>query len=537
MKDWLGNKGVDGVSDVLNIMDLATRAVYSFPVDTKDPLDTYTAISKMKGRAKLKHIYSDNYSSIRKAVKLLGINWETCQPGVHHSNAIIKRCSQALLEDRRAYMYQAGLPACFWPYASPYAAHIHNITVDCEDGTSPWFLRCNKHFEGTGIPFGCGVWFLPAPTKYENSKGSPKRSFCIFLGYRLQPGGLWNGEYLIADLDDFVGQNFDVDAAGSDYRVFPHVTERVDLGKRGVCFPLKPACDRANQSLDGRADAYEIREQGPSWAAYDEYGVEKKCIFSQAASKAIISAESNIEEGGDPGGEPEESESDPGGAFADAPGEDSDAPVDEPGEPSAGEPTAPPEPRFFVDSIGRRYPADEHGQKIFKSRRPAHILQHEWKKLNPGERNAICDAFHEAEQETAVDAAAAIVEAENLWTDMSETILKVHASIGDIAAEVPVDSSGAFTGAEGKTSTSANATPSAAAPKTSNRQAKLKKKVILGPHSVPSMPCKKPTGVPREKISRASYLIPACVARPVTKKEIAINPTLITGSCKDAIDK
>ena len=36
------------------------------------------------------------------------------------------------------------------------------------------------------------------------------------------------------------------------------------------------------------------------------------------------------------------------------------------------------EQKWFFDVSGRRFPADENGQKIYRSRRPAHILQHEW---------------------------------------------------------------------------------------------------------------------------------------------------------------
>ena len=99
MKDWMGNKGVDGVPDTFNVLDIATRCMYSFPVHSKDALDTFTAINRMKGRAKIKHMYSDNFSAIKKAVKLLGINWESCLPGVHHNNAIIELCNQEILND------------------------------------------------------------------------------------------------------------------------------------------------------------------------------------------------------------------------------------------------------------------------------------------------------------------------------------------------------------------------------------------------------------------------------------------------------
>ena len=79
-----------------SIMDLATRTWYSFPVTSKDALDTFIALDQMKGRAKIKHVYSENVSSIRETVKLSGINWETCQPGAHHNNDIIERFNQEL---------------------------------------------------------------------------------------------------------------------------------------------------------------------------------------------------------------------------------------------------------------------------------------------------------------------------------------------------------------------------------------------------------------------------------------------------------
>ena len=83
MKDWYDQKGIDGYPDVFNVMDVATRCRYSFPVHSKDTIDTYTALNSFKGRSKGKHIYSDNYGSIKESVKLLGINWEASQPGVH----------------------------------------------------------------------------------------------------------------------------------------------------------------------------------------------------------------------------------------------------------------------------------------------------------------------------------------------------------------------------------------------------------------------------------------------------------------------
>ena len=59
---------------------------------------------------------------------------------------------------------------------------------------------------------------------------------------------------------------------------------------------------------------------------------------------------------------------------------------------------------------------------------------------------------------------------------------------------------------------------------------------MLNYHLLPNMPCKKVEAKHRSRID-TGFHIPACVARPVTKKEILLNPTLASGSCLDAITK
>ena len=128
---------------------------------------------------------------------------------------------------------------------------FENITQD-EDGASPWKARHKEDFKGEVIPFGCGVFFLPASTKYSNSKTAPSMSYGIFMGYRMAPGGKWSGEYLVADLFDFVDMPLDVYASEKKCVIRPHITEQIRLGKRGVCFPLKPKYDKVNLTLEGQ---------------------------------------------------------------------------------------------------------------------------------------------------------------------------------------------------------------------------------------------------------------------------------------------
>ena len=147
---------------------------YSFPVDTCDALDTYTSLNHAKGNSKIKTCYSDNYSSLKKAIKLLGVNWEPCQPGLHKNNAIIERCNQDIIYGVRVLLCQAGMPACYWPYAAPYYCHIENILTD-ENGQSAWQSRFGSDFNGDIFPFGCGVYFLPSAAQERNSKAAPSK--------------------------------------------------------------------------------------------------------------------------------------------------------------------------------------------------------------------------------------------------------------------------------------------------------------------------------------------------------------------------
>ena len=69
--------------------------------------------------------------------------------------------------------------------------------------SNAWVKRHGRDFPGKRLPFGCGAFFKPAVTKYHLDKANTRGVFGIFLGYRLAPGGRWNGEYRVADLSDF----------------------------------------------------------------------------------------------------------------------------------------------------------------------------------------------------------------------------------------------------------------------------------------------------------------------------------------------
>ena len=71
------------------------------------------------------------------------------------------------------------------------------------DGDSCCNRRHGKgHFKGLCIPFGALVDFMPQNDIKIESFGSTTIQG-IFLGYHIQPGGLWSGDYIVADYEPF----------------------------------------------------------------------------------------------------------------------------------------------------------------------------------------------------------------------------------------------------------------------------------------------------------------------------------------------
>jgi hypothetical protein len=215
-KDIYQVKGVEGYSEGLTFLDRCTNFRGGQPVQSRDHADTEEALRFLKGTDSWEVMYSDNEPSLRSTCKSMAVTWEPCQPGIHNNNGVIENTNLQIVYDIKVTLATGGLPACMWPYALAYCCLIHNL-IQGEDGFSPWMRKFGEEFQGTVLPMGCGVFFLPAPTKYKNSKAAPSMSYGVVAGYRLAPGSRWNGQYLIMDITDFVGQSLHIDTPGTEF--------------------------------------------------------------------------------------------------------------------------------------------------------------------------------------------------------------------------------------------------------------------------------------------------------------------------------
>ena len=95
--------------------------------------------------------------------------------------------------------------------------------------------------------------FKPSPIQGAVAKFAPKAVPGIFLGYVLQPGGLWKGDFLAAKLSDFASGDTD------EWRTLPihRIREVVPPESGEWVFPLKEAYDRLRRSIsvDGPSQA------------------------------------------------------------------------------------------------------------------------------------------------------------------------------------------------------------------------------------------------------------------------------------------
>ena len=405
MLDCYHNPGLDGNRELFVMLDAFTKYRNADPVKNKDEEESRDAMVHWKGSDEWKLVYSDNALAIRNAARHVGVAWEPCLPGVHHNNALIENTIQQIQYDIKVINMLAGLPACYWPYSAPYCAHIHNITRDDEqsEGSSPWYRKYDEHFQGKLFPFGCGVFFLPAASRYVNSKAGPNMSYGIFLGYRLAPGGRWTGQYVVADIEDFIGKSMARDAKGTDHYIRPHHTDQVVLGRRGICFPLKNKYDRANMTIEAQDAMYNEINQ----LEYDEYGhpdlfrltkhdaaapektpaieliereleAQKLIDYIDGEAEILTEAETEIESGA-------EDEDDSGGEY---------------------EPPLKVSIHESVDYRGvtRKYQVNEHGERIQKRSKDKvpWLSQAEWRRLTPEFQEAALEEFQKKNRKRKV---------------------------------------------------------------------------------------------------------------------------------------
>ena len=194
----------DGNQAAMFIMDMFTRFPCLAPVKNKSASSAIHAIRQYIGKSELTTLYTDNSGELEVAAKEVAKIHATSTPYRPQSNSLAERGIRTLLEATRASLVQAGLPCRFWPMAGSHQAFAIAICDRSNGEMSPFEKRNGEVFDGWRLPFGSLVHYRPPrPVMQGLPKFAPRSVPGIFVGWHLEPGCLWKGDYLVIPLASF----------------------------------------------------------------------------------------------------------------------------------------------------------------------------------------------------------------------------------------------------------------------------------------------------------------------------------------------
>ena len=124
-----------------------------------------------------------------------------------------------MLEGTRSILFQSGLPHCYWAGTAECFAPPQNIRSKVRDTKGDAYSRrFGTKSKGLKTPFGSLVRYLPKSCRELNGRGKfdPRTRLGIFVGYKVQPGGIWTGVHKVMDAMAFRGRTADAVAASLD---------------------------------------------------------------------------------------------------------------------------------------------------------------------------------------------------------------------------------------------------------------------------------------------------------------------------------
>ena len=220
----LRKNGLHGEKDMLIVFDLATAWIAAYPVMNKTAGCVVSSLINFLGQEKAKAFYSDKAPELLAGVEQLPgppVVHRTSIPGIPQTNGIAESRVKSVIRGVRTNLLQAGLPHVWWPHAARCYA-VHSNVAGLQENT-PMQARHKEAFKGEVIPFGALVFAMPSGiNRKRNFKFEAAAQPAVFLGYVVQDGGKWFGEYVWAFVSDFVDASFYSRARWSECRVPVH---------------------------------------------------------------------------------------------------------------------------------------------------------------------------------------------------------------------------------------------------------------------------------------------------------------------------
>jgi len=217
------------------VFDRATDWTEVYPKATKSYEDTREALQHFAGTAsRVKSLYADNAPELRKAAKKLGWGFPSATPGQPQTNGLAERMVRRVKEGGRANLLQSGLAPTWWPYACAHHCFARNVKL--AEGDSAYNKRHGGgHCKALQMPFGLCIDYLPVAAPQDKAPTfEAKTRVGLVVGFHVQPGGKWSGDYLVVD---FEALRYVPDLPPSSCRVH-RTSEVLNFRPKVLHFPL-----------------------------------------------------------------------------------------------------------------------------------------------------------------------------------------------------------------------------------------------------------------------------------------------------------
>ena len=166
-------------------------------------------------------------------------------------------------------LFQAGLPPRYWCLAARAFCLGRNAVLPARHGSTPWAAKNGTAFPGKLLPFGCKVNYRPS--ERTGPKFAPRSEYALFVGWHLQPGGIFKGDYLVVPYEALVRTD-------PQRKLVVRRVKEVDMSVGPLIYPLRQVRDdqvdndllKAAEGLDETEPVVEGDEELPTEAVEDE---------------------------------------------------------------------------------------------------------------------------------------------------------------------------------------------------------------------------------------------------------------------------
>ena len=184
------------------LYDRATDDCEVYPVATRSHEDTVAAMKHwQKPGEVIESFRADNAPELSSAARERGWRNPTSTPGDARSNGLAERMVRRVKQGIKINLSQSGLHKSWWPYGGRHFTFARRANM--VDGDSTYNKRhAQGHCKAKRIMFGQLVDYLPTPSPKETKRLKDfvnRTRTGLLVGYHIQPGGLWSGDYLVVD--------------------------------------------------------------------------------------------------------------------------------------------------------------------------------------------------------------------------------------------------------------------------------------------------------------------------------------------------